>query len=169
MHVIIWITKAWPCFTAPLTSVLEYIGRCVVIDQDRVVSIRVHNNEIFVEMGDGQPDYTTLGVVNDEITQLVSDHGGIVTWGEPPRHLRTILTILLPLVLIGAFIWYFAKKLVDCRLYFIVESVYVPEKAVNAVFFTLESQMRKQLVEWFSKPFEIHAFLFAPTVNEVRR
>ena len=80
------------------------------VEEDRVVSIRVHNNEIHVKLSDGRPSYTTLGVVNDEITQLVSDHGGMVTWGEPRRHVRTMLTILLPLVLIGAFIWYFAKK-----------------------------------------------------------
>ena len=80
------------------------------VEEDRVVSIRVHNNEIMVQLGDGQPSYTTLGVVNDEITQLVSDHGGMITWGEPPRHTRTILVLLLPLGIIILFIWYFAKK-----------------------------------------------------------
>ncbi len=80
------------------------------VREDRVASIRVNNNEIYVTLRDGEPSYTTLGVVDDETTQLVSDHGGIVTWGEPPRRMRAILIILLPIALIVVFLWYFAKK-----------------------------------------------------------
>lgn len=80
------------------------------IEEDRVEAIRVHNNEIHVQLRDGQPGYTTLGVVDDDLTQAVSDHGGIVAWGEPPNRFKLILTILLPLLLILAFLVYFAKK-----------------------------------------------------------
>ena len=80
------------------------------VEHNRVASIRVHNNEITVELADGSPNYTTLGAVNDELTQLLSDHGALVTWGKSSRPVVTILTVALPLILLLIFLCYFVKK-----------------------------------------------------------
>ncbi len=80
------------------------------VELNRVASIRVHNNEITVDLADGSPRYTTLGAVTDEMTQMLSEHGVLVTWGEPRRPLRTVLTIALPLLLLLVFLYYFVKK-----------------------------------------------------------
>jgi len=80
------------------------------VDEDLVTSIRVHNNEITVHLVDEMPSYKTLGAVTDEITQLVSDNGGIVEWGEESHPFRTWLIIALPVLFVLLFIWYFAKR-----------------------------------------------------------
>lgn len=80
------------------------------IDEGRVASIRLHDNQIYVQLNDGSPDYLTLGVVDDELTQRLSEQGAHVGWGKPSRPLVKILAIGLPLLLVLGFLWYFVKK-----------------------------------------------------------
>ena len=103
---VLYLVSTWgkPTYHESYTTFMEHV------EQNRVASIRVHNNEITVELADGSPSYTTLGAVNDELTQLLSDHGALVTWGKPRRPLVTILTVALPLLLLLLFLYYFVKK-----------------------------------------------------------
>ncbi len=80
------------------------------IDEGRVAAIRIHDNQIYVKCNDGSADYLTLGVVDDELTTRLSEQGVHVGWGKPSRPLVTTLTIALPLLLVLAFLVYFAKK-----------------------------------------------------------
>ena len=80
------------------------------IDEGRVASIRINDNQIFVQLNDGAPDYLTLGVVDDELTQYLSDQGARVGWGKPSQPWVTTLMIALPLLLVLVFLWYFARK-----------------------------------------------------------
>lgn len=80
------------------------------IDEGRVASLRINDNQLYVKLNDGSPDYVTLGVVDDALTQRLSEQGAHVGWGKPARPLVKLLTIAVPLLLVLAFLWYFTKK-----------------------------------------------------------
>ena len=80
------------------------------VEQQRVANIAVDDNRVHVELNDGSPGYLTLGLVDDALTQTLSEQGAYVAWGKPSRPLITALTIGLPLLLVIAFVVYFAKK-----------------------------------------------------------
>ncbi len=102
----LFVLHSWkePQQHASFATFLEHV------DEGRVASIRIHDNQLHVKLNDGSPDYLTLGVVDDELTRRLSEQGVHVGWGKPSRPLVTILTIALPLVLVLAFLVYFAKK-----------------------------------------------------------
>jgi len=72
------------------------------VEAGRVLAVRVHGNEIAVDLYDGTL-YQTLGVVDDELTQALSHRGVTLHWGERKRSpLRSALLILVPIVLLVA-------------------------------------------------------------------
>lgn len=80
------------------------------IEAGTISSVHIHNNEIHVEKNDGGPAYITLGVVDDELTQQLSDMGAHVAWGEPARPFRKLLVVGIPLLILLLFLVFFVKK-----------------------------------------------------------
>ena len=76
----------------------------------KVVSeVRVNSNELTVTLWESGERFRTLGVVDDELTRKLSEQGVVLSWGEEPRPLVTLLTWALPLVLVLVFSGYGAS------------------------------------------------------------
>ncbi len=80
------------------------------LEGGRVGEVRANSNELTVTLWDSGTRYTTLGVVDEELTRKLSEQGVLLTWGEESRPMAMLLSWGLPLVLLlGVFI-YFLKK-----------------------------------------------------------
>ncbi len=97
------LTRDEPLESEPFAVFLEHV------EAGEVSGVRIESNQIRVSRWDGH-DYQTLGVVDDALTQRLSDMGAVVAWGEESKPLRTLLLTAVPLlVLVGLFL-YFLKK-----------------------------------------------------------
>jgi cell division protease FtsH len=74
-----------------------------------VAEVRAQDNQIDVDLFDGTR-YTTLGVVDDELTRRLSEAGVRVQWGEEKRPLRTLLVTAVPVLVFLALFVYFLRK-----------------------------------------------------------
>jgi cell division protease FtsH len=89
---------------------VDYAQFLDVVDTGRVADVCVNSNEIsFIDVGSGER-LRTLGVMNDELQQKLSEQGVIIAWGEGTSPLRSLLIFVLPLLLLVAFLFYFLKK-----------------------------------------------------------
>ena len=79
------------------------------IEAGQVANIRIESNQVSVERWDGHR-YVTLGVVDDALTQRLSEAGAIIHWGEAQSPLRRVLVVAVPLVIFVGFFLYFLKK-----------------------------------------------------------
>ena len=79
------------------------------VELGNVASIRIDSNQIRVERWHDY-DYVTLGVVDDELTQRLSNIGAMIHWGEEPKPFRQLLVIGLPLLLFIGLFLFFLKK-----------------------------------------------------------
>jgi len=75
-----------------------------------VYSVRVIDNEIHVETFDSSEPYLTLGVLDNQLIQELSDQGVIIRWGEEKTLTRQALLIGLPVLLFVALLIYFLRK-----------------------------------------------------------
>jgi len=76
---------------------------------DAIAEVRIDSNKIRVRRWDGW-EYSTLGVVDDEMTQTLSEQGVMIAWGPQPQPFRKLLTVGGPIVLVLALFVYFLKK-----------------------------------------------------------
>ena len=80
------------------------------VDDGMVYSVRVIDNEIYVETFDSKEPYMTLGVLDNQLIQELSDQGVIVRWGREKNLLRQVVVIGLPLLLLLALFVYFIRR-----------------------------------------------------------
>jgi len=76
---------------------------------DAIAAVRIDRNEIRVRRWDGR-EYATLGVVDGELLQRLSDQGVEIAWGPAPRPFRKLLVVGGPIVLVLALFVYLLKK-----------------------------------------------------------
>jgi cell division protease FtsH len=79
------------------------------VENGAVASVRVSGNELRVALHGGY-EFTTLGVLHDELTRELSEQGALVTAGEESEPLRTILLTAVPVGLLLLGIGYFLRK-----------------------------------------------------------
>lgn len=91
------------------TSFREFKTFLEDVEHDSVSSVRINNNEIVVELYNGS-SYMTLGLVDDELTRVLSERGIVMHFGEEENPFGSILKVLLPIVLLLAAFIYFSRK-----------------------------------------------------------
>ena len=78
-------------------------------DSGRISELHIQDNQLLVSTTDGR-EYRTLGLLDEEELQSLSEAGVQIHWGEPKNLLRTLLTIGLPLVLLLGLIVFFLRR-----------------------------------------------------------
>jgi cell division protease FtsH len=81
------------------------------VDLGRVSQVRVNDNMLTVTLNDTELRYTTLGVVDDELAQTLSEQGILIQWGEEPTPLwQSVATIGLPILIVLALLIFILKR-----------------------------------------------------------
>lgn len=80
------------------------------VEAGDVAEVRiVDGNAISVSLWSGVR-LRTLGLVDDALTQRLSEQGAVVAWGEAPKPLRRALMLIVPLALFLLLLIYFLRK-----------------------------------------------------------
>ena len=78
------------------------------VEQGRVAEVRVNNNEITFSLNDSDESYSTLGIIDIDLTRALSDQGVVIKQGEQSNRLLTLFILGTVLVVV---IWVFVKVL----------------------------------------------------------
>ena len=82
------------------------------VQAGNVSSVHVEDNQITVTLHDTSERYWTLGVLDDETRQLLSQEGVRVKTGEERDLLSTLITSLLPILIIVVVVfWLFSRRM----------------------------------------------------------
>jgi len=93
------------------TIKIKYDDFLAMVERKTIKHVRSHNNELFITPRHLNITYLTLGVMNDELQEKLTEHGIRISWGDGDDGLGSMLYWIVMLAVLFIALLYFLRKM----------------------------------------------------------